>query len=79
MALQASHPNVHVLEVDITDTPALEVFFTFFLGIYDVNSAITTIQAAAGAIGNLTGGTLNYLINNAAYVQDERQDYTLDG
>ncbi|OCH92055.1 NAD(P)-binding protein [Obba rivulosa] len=37
------------------------------------------LKTAAAEVANVTGGTLDYLINNAAYIDRERQGLTLDG
>ncbi|KAK7680201.1 hypothetical protein QCA50_016710 [Cerrena zonata] len=56
--LESRQKNVHVLQADITDVPAL--------------------RAVAKAVENVTGGTLNVLINNGAYLETIRAEYTLE-
>ncbi|KAF7983093.1 hypothetical protein HWV62_24023 [Athelia sp. TMB] len=51
--------NVHILQADITDVPALK-------------TAVSEVQ-------KVTGGSLDYLINNAAFVEDTRRENNLDG
>jgi NAD(P)-dependent dehydrogenase (short-subunit alcohol dehydrogenase family) len=50
--------NVHIIEADITNLPAL--------------------KAAAARISEVTAGSLDVLINNAAFVEDQRYGLTLD-
>ena len=38
---------------------------------------LTGTQEAAGEVARVTGGTLDYLINNAAYLELDRRDRTL--
>ncbi|KIJ66420.1 hypothetical protein HYDPIDRAFT_174517 [Hydnomerulius pinastri MD-312] len=49
-----NRPNVHIIEADITDLPA--------------------VKAAAAKVSEVTGGSLDVLINNAAYVEGEREE-----
>ncbi|KAK7680200.1 hypothetical protein QCA50_016709 [Cerrena zonata] len=56
--LESKQKNVHVLQADITNVPAL--------------------RAVAKAVENVTGGTLNVLINNGAYLETTRAEYTLE-
>ena len=42
----------------------------------DVRS-FTGLKAAAAEVSKVTGGTLEYLINNAAYIQPARGEYDL--
>lgn len=37
-----------------------------------------SFQAVAKAVENVTGGTLDVLINNGAYLAKERGEYTID-
>ena len=37
----------------------------------------TSLKAAAADVSKVTGGVLEYLINNAAYVQTDRRGYDL--
>lgn len=44
----------------------------------DFNALTTCFQTAAAEVKKITGGRLDNLINNAAYVQDERKEYALN-
>lgn len=37
------------------------------------------VQTAAAEVQKITGGTLDYLYNNAAWIEDTRKDNNLDG
>ncbi|KAI0088540.1 short-chain dehydrogenases/reductase [Irpex rosettiformis] len=57
-----THKNVHVIEADSKDARALRV----------------NLKNAADTVSKITGGTLDVLINNAALMDYERVDLTLD-
>lgn len=45
---------------------------------FDSSTHIAVRQAVAKAVEDVTGGTLDVLINNGAYLSVERSEYTLD-
>ena len=51
------------------------VFFSLFSAKICWDEAL---QNAAKEVGEATGGTLDVLINNGAYISQERADFTID-
>lgn len=39
---------------------------------------LTVTQEAAAEVAKITGGTLDYLINNAAYIELQHRNHTFD-
>ena len=68
--------NLHILEADITDVKALKVILN---SLFSCSKLIVFIQIAAAEVKKVTGGSLDYLVNNAAFVEDTRRDNNLDG
>ena len=70
--------NVHILEADITDVKALKVIPVHH-SIWRLLWPELSLQIAAAKVKTVTGGSLDYLINNAAFVDATRKSNNLDG
>lgn len=66
--------NVHVLEADVTDHKTLKVWSRLLCQ----TLFSSFLQAAASDVERIAG-SLDYLINNAAWVDESRNGLTLDG
>lgn len=71
-----NRPNVHILQADVTDVKSLKVHFCF--SVY-VTPLLTLIKVAAEVVAKATDGTLDVLINNAAYIDPTRNTDALHG
>ena len=68
---------MHVVTADVTDLASLKASALRCRHVCDTESP-SFCQAAAKEVAAVTGGKLDYLINNAAYIQAKRSEYTLD-
>jgi NAD(P)-dependent dehydrogenase (short-subunit alcohol dehydrogenase family) len=77
-ALSSSRKNITVLQADITDVKALEVRkFLDRVNYLPLTHLFVFVQLAANKVSEVTGGKLDFLINNAA--KSNHPGFTLDG
>ena len=63
--------NVHVVEADVVDHISLEACSPASRLRCRVTDIVILLQQAAQRVSELSGGTLDYLIHNAAHISDE--------
>ncbi|KAI0740434.1 NAD(P)-binding protein [Earliella scabrosa] len=77
LALQKSAPNVHIIKADLSDADSWQASLYLPSMRSSRRSQREPISAAATEVGKVTGGSLDYLINNAAYISEARGNLSI--